>query len=648
MSLLAVNKLLRSVPRIVGAPPAPPSAGDWALVREITASAASLRHLDDTELAMRADGLREDVTQHGRDVADARVVGGGFALVNESVRRCLGWEFYDVQFLAAMALIRGEIAEMATGEGKTLVQALAAFVLNLPGEGVHVMTSNAFLAERDFRQLRPVLEKLDTRTALIGAKADPREKRAAYRADVTYGPGYEFGFDYLRDQVSTRRRGQRRLGERLRQQLHDSTPRDTSGLQRGHAVAIVDEADSVMIDEATTPLCLSSEPGMSNPSAAPYLRAVEVADELRPREDYVVNGPERSVRLTKSGLQSKLVSGSAPAGEKLERPWPIYVEQALVAQHLFCRDVDYVVERDRIALVDQSTGRIFEDRALQQGLHQAIEAKERITITSPLRTEATISRQRFFRLYRALGGMTGTARGAAREFQAIYGRRVRLIPTRNPCQRIVLTPRYFATTKSKTRAIVDDVQGRHAKRQPVLVGTRTIDESQRLAKLLAQLGIPLHVLNGVQDGNEAEIVSRAGQSGSVTIATNLAGRGTDIRLGDGVDQLGGLHVIATEVHTSARVDRQLIGRTARQGNPGSCQVFVSAEDELIKLFGRPLARTMKRLANDEGEITRDLAAAVARVQKGVEKTNFERRRQLLRHGAWVENVLSKLTGQAES
>ena len=625
--------------------PAPPSDSDWRMVGRIKVLASELHELSDTKLSDRAKELRDSVVCGELAAASDAVIERGFPLVNESVRRSLGWQYYDVQFLAAMSLTRGEIAEMATGEGKTLVQALAAFVLSLTGNGVHVMTSNAFLAARDCSQLSPVLGSLGLSVGLLRSQATMQEKRAAYEADVTFGPGYEFGFDYLRDQVGARQQ-QTRLGDSLRRNLRaeEAGPR---GIQRGHSVAIVDEADSVMIDEATTPLCLSAAPTELNPPSAPYVSAADVAARLQVEIDFVVKESERSVKLTNVGLSSSLVTKSVPVGEKLDRPWTIYVEQALAARHLFCRDVDYVVDQDKVVLVDQSTGRLFKDRSLQQGLHQAIEAKEQVAITAPHRTEARISRQQFFQLYATLGGMTGTASDAEREFREIYKRSVRLIPTRKPCRRVALPTRFFASCRAKREAVVEEILTRHSDRQPVLVGTRTIEESLEIANMLTHLSVPMQLLNGTQDLDEADVIAGAGEPGSVTIATNIAGRGTDIRLGPGVEELGGLHVIATEVHASPRVDRQLIGRTARQGNPGSCQVFVSADDELLRFFSPQLIRTIRRLAPDGGEVQRDLSSSVAALQRRVEKKNFEKRRQLLRQGAWVEDVLSKLTGNAE-
>jgi len=621
-----------------------PSIADRDFVLRIGAIAGSLRDLPTAKLENLARALHDSVRQGDLNADSDHVVQQGFALVNESVRRCMGLEYYDVQFLAARALVRGEIAEMATGEGKTLVQALAAFVLALPGKGVHVMTSNAYLAERDFLQLVPVLEQLGLTVGLLRAQAPASDKVRAYKADVTYGAGYEFGFDYLRDQAARHQLSQPGLGEALRQRLRVESATETISLQRGQAVAIVDEADSVMIDEATTPLLLSSVPRGSVEAELTYVHALGVATTLLVGTDFAVDHRLRSVRLTRRGLEKILSKETVPNGLKLDRPWPVYVEQALFACHFLCRDVDYVIDGDRVVLVDQATGRIFADRLLREGLHQAVEAKERVPITEARRTQARMSRQQLFLRYEALCGMTGTARDAEREFRQIYRRKVVLIPPRMPCQRIALPTRFFDSKRAKHAAVVTEVRQRHATRQPLLVGTRTIEESIRLAELFAEAGLPFKLLNGTQDMDEARIIAQAGQSGVVTIATNIAGRGTDIRLGPGVERLGGLHVISTEPHASARVDRQLHGRAARQGDPGSCQMFVSAEDDLIRVFGSRLARTMLRLADAGGEIHENLQPEVARLQRRVERMNFEKRRQLLRRDAWLEDVLARLTG----
>lgn len=635
---LRLDRILQVARRVTDWSSAPPQS-DWALAIRVAANTASLRDLSDTALAEHAESLRLRVRQ-GIELNAEDIVERGFSLVNESLRRSLGFEYYPVQFVAARALIRAEIAEMATGEGKTLVQGLAAFVLSLPGRGVHVMTSNAFLAERDYDQLAPILSRLGLSVGLLRPQADPAEKREAYGADVTYGPGYEFGFDYLRDQIG--RPAPQVLGASLR--AGAETNREVPQLQRGHVAAIVDEADSVMIDEATTPLCLSMEDRAGGALSAAYLLADDLAATLEQQKHFLVDVRRRTANLTEAGQTLTKAGDVLPERYQLERPWQVYIEQALTARHIFQRDVDYVVQEGRAVLVDQSTGRLFADRTLQNGLHQAIEAKERIEITPPRHTQARVSRQQFLLLYETLSGMTGTAQSARRELRKIYRRRVRVIPTRKPSRRVVLATRYFGTESAKFRAIVADVKERNETGQPVLVGTRTIDESVELGKLLAAAGVSFELLNGTQDRDEAEIIARAGQVGAVTIATNLAGRGTDIRPGDGVEMLGGLHVIATERHLSARVDRQLIGRTARQGDPGSCQTYVSAEDELIAVHNRTLGRTMRRLAGRDGSILCDLSGSVGRAQRRVERRHFEQRRQLLQQGAWLENVLSKVAG----
>jgi preprotein translocase subunit SecA len=392
-------------------------------------------------------------------------------------------------------------------------------------------------------------------------------------------------------------------------------------------------------------LILAATPPAEHPFSDAYVHAAHVAAQLAEERHFVLDPQQRFVRLTEQGLAEICSTAQLPKGMALERPWPVYVEQALLACYLLRRDIDYVVNEGRVMLVDHATGRVFADRSLRNGLHQAVEAKERLEITAPRQTLAGIPRQRFLRLYRLLCGMTGTACEAAPEFREIYQRRVVVIPTRTPCRRIVLPTRFFASQVAKRAALVELVRQRHAVGQPVLIGTRTIAESQHLAALLDEARMPYQLLNGVQDMAESSIVARAGQAGAITIATNIAGRGTDITLGPEAPQLGGLLVIATEPHASSRLDRQLAGRAARQGDPGSYQLLVSADDDLIALFDPRLAQAMRRLAGPDGEIDQDLSRHVARLQLRVARRNFEQRRQLMRHNAWLEDVLASLTGR---
>lgn len=619
-----------------------PSTADYRLVRRTREIGATLRPLDSEQLRRRTARLRSCVAERHSSINDESVVAEAFALVNDSARRSLGIEYYDVQLLAGRALVNGGIAEMATGEGKTFVQALAATVFALNGRGVHVMTSNAYLAERDYRQLSPVLGHLGLTSGWLDSKAGPAAKRSAYLADVTFGAGYEFGFDYLRDQVSQLRRQRPALGETHRQLIHGCQPPNAEQVQRGHEYAIIDEVDSVLIDEAAMPLILSSGTKQQAKGAEAYVQAARLADVLQIGADFVVDVAQRWAKLTQRGMRTILDKQQPSRAMHLERPWPVYVEQALFAKYLLRRDVDYVVVEDRVVLVDQCTGRLFADRSLRNGLHQAVEANEGVPITSTRAILGRISRQQIYRLYHTICGMTGTARESEREFWEIYRLKVVLIPPRNPCQRIVFPTRFFAAKELKRAAIVEQIEQRYDVGQPVLVGTHTIEESRRIAKLLDNRQIQYQLLNGTQDASEAQIVEQAGQKHALTIATNIAGRGTDIRLGDGVREIGGLHVIATEPHRSIRVDRQLVGRAARQGDPGSCQMFVSADDEILRLHASRLARKIRRLSNAGGEILTDLSAEIARVQRRVERLSYEQRHRMLCHDQWMENVMAKL------
>ena len=629
---------------LAAAPHRVPTPADQQLVVRIRTAADSLRERSAQELQNRVAELRRAVAGQGLAVTDPRVIEPAFALVHEAVRRCVGLEYYDVQFVAGLALARGQIAELATGEGKTLVQALAAFVFALRGKGVHVMTSNTYLAERDCRQLAPVLRLLGLAVGLVRSQASPQEKQQAYLADVTYGPGYEFGFDYLRDQITKQRRTQPQLGESYRRQFRGERLVEPLLMQRGHAVAVIDEADSVLIDEATLPLILAANRNVSSGGAVVYHRAAAVASRLNAATDFVLDQRRRRTRLTDTGLNKVMDAGCLPDCGLLEQAWPAYVEQALVAQYLLCRDVDYVVDQDQVMLVDESTGRVFADRSLRHGLHQAVEAKEQVAVTAERRALARISRQQLFRLYETLCGMTGTAQSGEREFRQIYHLGVTVVPPRHACRRTVIAPRFFSDKWAKRNAVVAEIRERQAVGQPVLVGTRTIEESRRLAELLRSASVEFELLDGTQDAEEARVVAQAGQLGAVTIATNIAGRGTDIRLAPGVAELGGLHVIATEPHASRRVDRQLLGRSARQGDPGSCRRFASADDDLIRLHAPRLSRHMRKLADAQGEIHRDFSHAIETLQRRVEQVHRQHRRQMLRYDAWMEDVMANLHG----
>ncbi|MFO7902033.1 MAG: preprotein translocase subunit SecA [Pirellulaceae bacterium] len=570
-----------------------PPVADRRTIQSIRECADGLRQRGDHELRDAMRELREIVS--GKEPADRSMVISCFALVTESSRRTLGVELYDVQLSAGLALARKSIVEMQTGEGKTLSAALAAAAFSLCGAGVHLMTVNAYLAERDYLELLPTWTLLGISAGLLRQDATPEQKRSAYGCDITYGPGYEFGFDYLRDQLRLLSRPRQRLGSAYRNQLRGQDAAVASLLQRGQAFAIVDEADSVMLDEAVTPLILSgaSQDKARHPDL--YLNAMRLADQLEVNRDYLLDARWKITQLTEYGAKKIRDAAALRPSAGLGRPWSQYVEQALHAKLILRRDVDYVVENDHIMLVDEKTGRIFGNRSWRDGLRQAVEAREGVHITAENESLARISRQRYLRLYQGMCGLTGTAVGVEKEYWQVYRMPVVKIPLRTPSRRHVLPTRFFADQQLKWSAIVKDIERIHRTGQPILVGTRTIEDSQALAAKLEAANISCHLLNGLQDADEADVVAAAGRVGKVTVATNMAGRGTDITLHGGAAELGGLHVIGCEPHDSARVDRQLMGRCARQGDPGTCQSFVSAEDPVI---ARPpsFARRIQRQA----------------------------------------------------
>jgi preprotein translocase subunit SecA len=627
-----------------------PRRSEHALVQRVNMQAETFAALDDGSIADEFQRLRE-LVDDGAAVTDERIATPGFALIKEAARRALGKAHYDVQLLAGAALASGAVAEMQTGEGKTLTSTLPVALQALRGEGVHVATVNRYLAERDFDELRPVYEMLGLSVGLSADGANTNEKQEAYHCDITYATGYELGFDYLRDEVARRAEARQPLGRKVRSQLRGAANVGPPVAQRGHAVAIIDEVDSVLIDEANTPLVLSGSAGeQSDPF--PYLQAQDVTEELREGEHFNVRLRERNVQLTEAGAdyifktQQLGVAGQdlGVSGHwvmpNLMRPWAVYVEQALRARLLMHRDVDYVIRNGEVQIVDQNTGRIFEERHWRDGLHQAVEAKEGARVTEEKRSIARVARQRYMQLYRQPCGMTGTASGHEREFLNVYGLPIVQIPLRKPCQRNELPTRYFADAEAKWLAVGSSIAERHRDGQPILVGTRTIAGSRQLAEQLQQLRLPFQLLNGIQDANESDLIAVAGQAGAITIATNMAGRGTDIKPSDEALSAGGLHVIAAERHDSARIDRQLVGRAARQGDPGSCQFFVSADDDLIERFDPSLAKKMKQVARGDGSVELNLDETIRHLQSKAESESYERRARLLRQELWLNEVLN--------
>jgi preprotein translocase subunit SecA len=614
---------------------------DGRIVEDISSTANTFRRVSDHDLRNHAEQLRA-LVRGGRDCTDHTIVVQAFALVYEATRRALGLKYFDVQLLAGLALARGSIAEMATGEGKTLAATLPAFLHSLCGWGVHIATPNAYLAERDFMLVEPILRLLGVTVGLVPESAKADQKRAAYACDITYATGYELGFDYLRDQLHAIRTPRPKLGQRQQDLLRGLSPSPTQTIQPRRACVIIDEIDSVLIDEAYLPLILCEGSDAPNSLAATYVEARRVSGSLYQGDDYQVDAAAKRVTLTNQGLQQVYDDYNSRLRLKLDRPWATYVEQAISAQVFHKRDVDYIVRDGKVMLVDEFTGRIFPNRSYCEGLHQAVEVKEDLLPSGELATAARISRQRYFRLYKMICGMTGTATGSDREFRRLYRLPVVSIPLRNPCRRTIFPTRYFRDAESKLRALVQEVAKIHQTGRPVLIGSRTIRNSELLAQRLESAGIHFQLLNGKQDKQEAEIVTMAGHAYAVTIATNMAGRGTDIQLGTDVAKLGGMHVIGFECHESQRIDRQLLGRAGRQGDPGSGRFLVSADDALLCRFGPSLRRRMQSMRHNEGEISCDLADDVAAVQRAAEAAARSMRRQMLAFDDWLDETLAAL------
>ncbi|MBI3569881.1 MAG: preprotein translocase subunit SecA [Gammaproteobacteria bacterium] len=575
-----------------------------------------------------------------------------FAVVREASKRALGMRHFDVQLIGGMVLHQGKIAEMRTGEGKTLVATLAAYLNALPGKGVHVITVNDYLARRDAEWMGKIYNFLGLTVGTVVSHQEPAEKRAAYRADITYGTNNEYGFDYLRDNMAFR------AEERA---------------QRGLHFAVVDEVDSILIDEARTPLIIS---GPAEESTDLYVKINAIIPRLVKQEsengpgDYSVDEKARQAFLTEAGHE-KVEKLLAEIG-LLTQSGDLYdvgnimllhhLNAALRAHVLFRREVDYIVRNDEVIIIDEFTGRMMQGRRWSDGIHQAVEAKEGVAIQNENQTLATITFQNYFRLYKKLSGMTGTADTEAFEFQQIYGLEVVVIPTHHPMVRADLPDQVYRTAQEKHAAIIADIQGCHGRGQPVLVGTTSIESSENLARLLDKQKIPHEVLNAKHHEREAMIVAQAGSPGAVTIATNMAGRGTDIVLGgnlemelkeSGVDEAGkqklrtdwqqrheqvvaagGLHVIGTERHESRRIDNQLRGRSGRQGDPGSSRFYLSLEDNLLRIFGSErLSGIMQKLGMQPGEAIEHpwVTRAIENAQRKVEGRNFDIRKQLLEY-----------------
>ena len=612
-------------------------AGEGRRVKRLAEQAAYITTLEPDFRKLSDDELRAKTAEFRSRLEQGEVLEEllfeAFAAVREARLRESDQRMFDVQLMGGIVLHEGDIAEMKTGEGKTFVACLALYLNALPAQGVHLVTVNDYLAKRDAEWNRGVFERLGMTVAHIENMMPFSERKAAYDSDVTYGTNSEFGFDYLRDNMSVS----------LEQCV-----------QRGHTYAIVDEVDSILVDEARTPLIISGEPETAAQVYVDFARIAKTlksmpqpkakpggAEEIPPGIDYTYDEKFKTV----SPMESSIEKVERALGlDNLYDPRNVqlvnHLNQALKAQALYQRDVDYVVSDDEVKIVDEFTGRIMEGRRWSEGLHQAVEAKEGVRIQEEHVTLATITLQNYFRLYEKLGGMTGTAKTEEKEFVEIYGTHVVEIPTNEPVVRDDKNDYIYKTVEGKFTAVIEDIKERHAKGQPVLVGTIAVETSEYLAERLARAGIKHNVLNAKQHEREAEIIKEAGQLGAVTIATNMAGRGVDIKLADGVVDLGGLYVLGTERHEARRIDNQLRGRSGRQGDPGESRFYLSAQDDLVRLFaGDRIYRIIERfkIPEDQPMEAKILSKQIETAQKKVEEQNFVSRKNVLKY----DDVMNK-------
>jgi preprotein translocase subunit SecA len=624
--------------------------GKWrrrdALTKELEAEAAltdalapPLRDLATHQLHSRLYEAREQVRRGLLRVPEA--AREALALLREAARRVIGLDAFPVQLMGALAMQRGRLAEMATGEGKTLTAGLTAVLFGWTGHPCHVVTVNDYLVERDAQFLRPLLEYCGLKAGHVAGGMEPKERSAQYSAHVVWGTSKEFAADFLRDQLQS---GTLRDPGRLmvRDLLRRGRAAPNTTIQRGLHTAIVDEADSLLIDEAVTPLIISTKVE-NEPLTNAIVTASGLTDRFVEGTHYRAQARHREIEFTAAGetLLEECIAAMSGLWRAPHRSQEL-MRLALSARHFYHRGQQYVVENDKVVIVDEFTGRPMPDRSWRQGLHQAVEAQEALPISAPSDTMARISFQKFFRLYRRLSGMTGTAREAAGEFWHVYGLAVIPIPTNRPCIRTLRPPRCFAHHGEKIDAIVRRVVEIHAAGAPVLVGTRSVRSSEELAARLEKEGLFTHVLNATRIRAEAMIVAAAGEPRRITIATNMAGRGTDIRLSPGIADIGGLHVISAERSESGRVDRQLYGRCARQGDPGMAESFASAEDELLTRFVSAPSRHALTSALRSGlPGAQRLAERLFRkAQRTAQREAFRQRRRILESDDWLESSLS--------
>ena len=578
------------------------------IVEQVSGYESKIRKLSDNELRAKTDYFRKEL-ESGKILDD--ILPEAFACVRDASIRTLGMRHFDVQIMGGAVLHQGRIAEMKTGEGKTLVATLPIYLNALLGKGSHVVTVNDYLASRDANWMAPIYNMLGLSVGVIVHGLDDKERKTAYGCDVTYGTNNEFGFDYLRDNMKFR--------------IKDY-------VQRDFCFSIVDEVDSILIDEARTPLIIS---GPAEESTDKYYKIDQILPGLKRDIDYIVDEKSRTVVLSEEGIAHVEKSLGVP---NLYDPRHVeivhHVNQALKAHTLFKRDVDYVVKDEGVIIVDEFTGRLMPGRRYSDGLHQALEAKENVKIERENQTLATVTFQNFFRMYDKLAGMTGTAETEAGEFMDIYKLAVVVIPPNKPMIRADHQDVIYKTEKEKFKAVVNEIKELHNAGRPVLVGTISIEKSEHLARILTRIGVKHHVLNAKHHEKEAEIITRAGQPGAVTLSTNMAGRGTDIVLGSGIAEKGGLHILGTERHESRRIDNQLRGRAGRQGDLGSSRFYLSLEDDLLRIFGSDrIAGFMDRLGMEEDTPIEHnfISKAIENAQKRVEGQNFDIRKHLLKY-----------------
>ena len=584
------------------------------IAKEIEAMEPEIQKLSDEQLKEKTIEFKAEL-ETGKTLED--IIIPAFAVAREASYRAIGEKPFHVQILGGLAIHYGNIAEMKTGEGKTLTTVLPAYLNALEGKGVHVVTTNEYLSQRNAEWMGPIYKMLGITVGVNLRDLSPKEKKAAYDADITYSTNNEIGFDYLRDNMVVKKENR---------------------VQRGLNFCIIDEVDSILIDEARTPLIISGGRFNSNNL---YIEADRTVKKLKEEEDYTIDLKTKNVSLTAEGSKKVEKILNVKNLYDLDNTALVHhLNQALKANYGFKKDIDYVVENDAIIIVDQFTGRLMHGRQYSEGLHQAIEAKEGVTINTETKTMATITFQNLFRMYNKLAGMTGTAKTEEEEFRNIYNMYVICIPTNKPVIREDLADLVYSNEAGKYKAIINCIKEIHKKGQPILIGTISVESNERLSKLLKQNNLPHEVLNAKNHEREAEIIAHAGEKGAITLATNMAGRGTDIKLGEGVRELGGLYVIGTERHESRRIDNQLRGRAGRQGDPGTSQFFVSFEDDLMKRFGTDRIKNLLislGIDDDQAIRSKSLTKSIESAQKKVEGNNYDHRKNLLD----FDNVLNE-------